>query len=52
MRNFLPTEIGISGFKNEYTAKNARFVMEFPEFEFTPIKQGIAEQIDWQRGPI
>ena len=49
MNNPLPTQIGAKGFNNEYTGINTRFTTEFPDFEFTPIEQGIAEQISWQR---
>ena len=49
MNNPLPTIIGTEGFNNEYTGKNARFKQEFPDFEFTPIEKGIAEEISWQR---
>lgn len=52
MNNPLPTIIGAEGFNNEYTAVNTRFKTEFPDFKFTPIEQGIAEQISWQRGLV
>ena len=52
MNNPLPTQIGAEGFNNEYTAINTRFTKEFPDFEFTPIEQGIAEQISWQRSLV
>lgn len=47
--NSLPVEIGAEGFNNEYSAVCTRFTKEFPDFEFTPIERGIAEQISWQR---
>lgn len=49
MNNPLPIQIGTKGFNNEYSGSNTRFTAEFPDFEFTPIEQGIAEQILWQR---
>ena len=49
MNNPLPVKIGAEGFNKEYTAVNTRFTKEFPDFEFTPVEQGIAEQIGWQR---
>lgn len=52
MNNPLLTQIGAEGFNNEYTAINTRFTKEFPDFEFTPIEQGIAEQISWQRSLV
>lgn len=49
MNSSLPVKIGTSGLNNEYTAKNDRFKREFPDFKFTSIEQGIAQQISWQR---
>ncbi|MGN1078937.1 MAG: NAD-dependent epimerase/dehydratase family protein [Alphaproteobacteria bacterium] len=49
MRNFLATNVLTPGLNKAYTGKNSRFKNEFPDFEFTPIEQGIAEQIVWQR---
>lgn len=49
MQNSLATTVQASGFNKAYTGKNSRFKKEFPDFEFTPIEEGIAEQIIWQR---
>jgi len=49
MGNQLPLKIDAPGLNNEYTAQNTRFKREFPDFRFTPMEQGIAEQIKWQR---
>ncbi len=49
MNNPSPVKIGAEGFNNEYTAVNTRFKTEFPDFEFTSMEQGIAEEIGWQR---
>lgn len=50
MGNDRPVEIGKPGWNREYTASNARFMAEFPGFEFTSIEDGIARQIAWQKG--
>ena len=50
MGNNRPIEIAKPGWNREYTASNSRFMAEFPCFEFTSIKDGIARQVAWQKG--
>jgi len=49
MGNALPVQVAAPGMNREYTASNARFMSEHPDFSFTPLTEGIARQIVWQR---
>lgn len=49
MKNPYPIEIAKEGWNKEYTASNQRLTREIREMFFTPIEQGIAQQIEWQR---
>lgn len=52
MGNVRPVEVAKPGWNNEYTASNARFLAEFPDFGFTSLKAGVARQIAWQKGCV
>lgn len=43
----LPVYVCRDGVSNEYTARNDRFREEFPEFQFTPIKEAVNELYHW-----
>ncbi|MBO4521337.1 MAG: NAD(P)-dependent oxidoreductase [Alphaproteobacteria bacterium] len=49
MNNPYPIEIAKDGWNREYTADNSRLLTELAGFRFTPIEEGIARQITWQR---
>ena len=50
MKNDFPIQIMKKGLNKEYTADNTRLLKELKGVFFTPIEQGIAKQIEWQRG--
>ena len=43
----LPVFVCKDGLANEYTASNRRFLNEFPEFQYTPIKSAIEILYQW-----
>ncbi len=49
MNNPYPIEIAKDGWNKEYTADNSRLLKEIGGFCFTPIEEGIARQIKWQK---
>ena len=49
MGNARPIEIARPGMNRAYTASNARFRHDFPDISFTPLEEGIARQIAWQK---
>lgn len=49
MKNEHGIEIAHPGMNRQYTASNARLMNDFPEFKFTSLEDGIAEQIAWQK---
>lgn len=50
MDNIQQPEIAKIGWNKEYTGNNQRLKNELGLFRFTPIEDGIAKQIIWQRG--
>lgn len=49
MGNARKVEIARPGMNRAYTASNARFLSDFPDFRFTSLEEGIARQIAWQK---
>ena len=49
MDNEYALDIATPGWNREYTASNARFLSEFPDFAFTSLEKGIEAQIEWQK---
>ena len=49
MGNSRRVEIAHSGMNRAYTASNARFMSDFPDFRFTSLEDGIARQAIWQK---
>lgn len=49
MGNVRPVEVAAPGWNKEYTADNSRLMAELGDFMFTPLEEGIARQIAWQR---
>ncbi len=49
MNNPRPVGIAKDGWNKEYTGDNSRLMKEIPDFRFTPIEEGIARQIKWQK---
>lgn len=49
MNNQNGIQILKEGLNNEYTGDNSRFITEVKDFKFTPIEQGIKQEIEWVR---
>ena len=46
----VPIQLFAPGLANEYTGDDTRFISEFPDFKYTSIEDGIAEEISWLKG--
>ena len=50
MGSTYPIQIKTQGWNKEYTADNTRLCQEMLNCVFTPLSQGVASQIKWQKG--
>lgn len=48
----VPVTINESGLANEYTGSDLAFRREFSDFNFTPVKDGIATEINWLKNTL